>query len=169
DYINDGGGGGSAEPGAELEQLDADAFTVDVPTGWDVAVGPEAEAGDPPGTVRSTQLTSPDGSIRLTINRRPTDPRTPEEQAASAEQSAADQPGYRRLRYEPTTVGGRETFLWQFEKSDAELGDAEATAYFLNFGGDAYRIQGNAVVSGQSPEEAALVARQAAATLEPVG
>jgi hypothetical protein len=162
----DGGGGapGADEPRAGFETLDAGPYTVEVPKAWEV-LSVDGPASDP--AVRRTELSSPSGAARFAINRRPELAASPAEQAQAAEQDVLGEPGYERLRFEPATIGGRETFLWEFRITDDELGPARATAYFLAEEGGAYRIQTTATEDDPELESDLATARQAAKTLAP--
>lgn len=160
-----GAGEGPLE-GIAFTTLDAaGAYTVEVPEGWEVIVGPEAQSSETESLL-STQLRSPGGGIRLTVNRRPGETGTPAEQAAAGESAIAGQPGYERLRFEPTEIAGRDSFVWEFTKNDQQLGAARSTAFFLSLPNGCYRIQGNARLGGDRPARAGALARHAARTLD---
>jgi predicted Ser/Thr protein kinase len=129
----------------------APTYAADYPAGWTV-VSDNADKG--PYT--ETKLQSPDGSAAVLIDRTPGDPQDPQLEAADVESQTAKTPGYRRIAFEPTTLGGRPAWKWVFE-----LPSGRRVDYFTNLAGGRFAVLG----SGPDYATAQTAARAVAASL----
>jgi serine/threonine protein kinase len=129
----------------------APTYAADYPAGWTV-VSDNADKG--PYT--ETKLQSPDGSAAVLIDRTPGDPQDPQLEATDVERQTARTPGYRRIAFEPTTLGGRAAWKWVFE-----LPSGRRVDYFTNLAGGRFAVLG----SGPDSATAQRAARAVAASL----
>jgi TIR domain len=158
-----GGSEGGDLTGLKFERFTGDAFTVDVPVGWDTTMNAE-----PTGGVLKTKLEDPDkeGTVEIDQEVQEAD-MSPEERMNQAVENRSGEPGYHLITTEPQNVDGRDTQLFWYEH-DEPIGPATVATYFFNAGGLGWRTR--AVVAkeaGDSAETAKEISNRMAATLEP--
>jgi serine/threonine protein kinase len=166
----DGGGGSNGLAGIEFRQLDASAFTVDVPKEWDT-VAQEISLGN---NVTWTGLKSPDGQMNVQIQNNPTE--TPTQSADEAHRLRPDELGYKEITFGPAEAGSRDAILYGFLHQEEEsrglpgIPEAAVFTYFFEDAGLGWRTR--AAVSTSEPhgaETAEALATKMAETLTPTG
>ncbi|HSI80246.1 MAG TPA: serine/threonine-protein kinase [Solirubrobacterales bacterium] len=159
--------------GVEVEyalESPGDAFEVELPAGW-IAEADDAPRGAPGN--RRTRRRSPDGDIRIGINRIPSmDTVLSVSAVGDAEEDFLLQRDehYQRHALEDIDLpGDRRAIFWEFDITHdfaSGSGPGHAFAYFFELGGEIYRVQATAEQgSPDAVDVAAEVARHAASTL----
>ncbi|HLM49968.1 MAG TPA: serine/threonine-protein kinase [Solirubrobacteraceae bacterium] len=133
-------GGGSDTRRAARRRLNAtfegDGWKADHPSAWSVA---KAEEDNGPFT--ETKFAAPDGAFVL-IDRTPGGAGDPAGKAAEVEAAVvARTPGYRRIAFAPTSVGGHPAFKLTFD-STVDGRTERRTDLFFDVGGDGYAVLG---------------------------
>jgi hypothetical protein len=161
-----GGSGGGDLTGLEFESYTgSNAFTVDVPVGWDMTLRDQREGG-----VRKTILEDPNKEGTVEIDQEI------EEAGLSAEdrmnlavQNRSDDPGFAPIATttEPHSVDGREALLFWYERRE-DIGQATVATYFFDAGGSGWRTRAAvAQKAGDSADSAKEISTRMAKTLEP--
>ncbi|HSI79033.1 MAG TPA: protein kinase [Solirubrobacterales bacterium] len=165
----DGGGDGGG-PTVEYElETPGGAYQVELPAGW-TKENTEEQQSDPTHT--RTRRLSPDGNVRLGINRFAGEDDPGSLVAIAQESNEARDPTYRQIALdEQVSVDGKDALLYVFEGERDELGQARQFAYFFTLGSDTYRVQGSGAEAGgqEAFELAREVAEHATVTLREVG
>jgi hypothetical protein len=144
------GGGGDGNAGGEVVTFErsptapksapppriarARLFTIRPPAGWTredstLTGGIERSEWRDPGAAGTSALVDAIASATS----------EPEERARRNRDRGAAKPGYREHAFEPVALGGRDGYLWDYERSGRRVVD-----YFLNDCGDGFAVQGAA-------------------------
>jgi serine/threonine protein kinase len=129
----------------------AGTYAADYPAGWAIV-----EDDVDKGAYTETKFQSPDGSAAVLIDRTPGSPLDPPLEAQGVEVDTARTPGYRRLVFHRTTLGGKPGFVWIFQ-----LPSGPRVDYFTNVGGGRFAVLG----TGSDFATARVAARSVAASL----
>jgi hypothetical protein len=108
------------------------------------------------GAYTETKMQSPDGRAAVLIDRTAGDAQDPQLEAQGVESQTATTAGYRRIAFEPTTLGGRAGWKWVFELPSGRRAD-----YFTNLAGGRFAVLG----SGPDFSTSQAAARAVAASL----
>lgn len=139
------------EPSGGPASYRAPTYAADYPAGWTI-VSDYADKG----AYTETKMQSPDGRAAVLIDRTPGDAQDPQLEAQGVESQTAKTPGYRRIAFEPATVGGRAAWKWVFD-----LPSGRRIDYFTNLAGGRFAVLG----SGPDFASAQKAAREVASSL----
>jgi hypothetical protein len=129
----------------------APTYSADYPAGWTI-LSDNADKG----AYTETKMQSPDGGAAVLIDRTPGSPQDPQLEAQGVESQTAKTPGYSRVSFAPTTLGGNAGWKWVFD-----LPSGRRVDYFTNVAGGRFAVLG----SGSDFASAQKVAREVAASL----
>ncbi|MDX6573631.1 MAG: serine/threonine protein kinase, bacterial, partial [Gaiellales bacterium] len=129
----------------------APTYAADYPGGWTI-VSDYADKG----AYTETKMQSRDGGAAVLIDRTPGDPQDPQLEAEGVESQTARTPGYKRVSWGPTSLGGKAGWKWVFD-----LPSGRRVDYFTNVGGGRFAVLG----SGSDFTTAQQAAREVAASL----
>lgn len=154
---------------SEATTFDGTYFSIDYPADWDVETAEVSKGSYLDTTIRDP--VEPEVMVRIDVS--PETFSDPATVAAEVEEYLVDQPGYRRLRYEPRTFHGYDAFQWDFvveedgvlvRKSDifftTDAGDGVAVLIqapargFRAHRADLERVRGSLAAAGESVESA---------------
>ena len=139
------------ETGSGFDTYTAGTYEADYPAGWEIV-----EDDVDKGAYTETKIQSPDGSAAVLIDRTPGSPLDPPLEAQGVEVDTARTPGYQRLVFHRTTLGGKPGFVWIFR-----LPSGPRVDYFTNVGGGRFAVLG----TGSDFATARAAARGVAASL----
>lgn len=142
-----------ASGGAGLATYRGSFYTASYPAGWTLL-----EQDEPVSTYTETKFEAPDRSVTVLIDRTPGGPVDPALEAQGVEKETSRTSGYRRLRFQPITLGGRAAFEWEFSLPSGRRVDV-----FMNVGGGRYAVLGY----GADFAAALTTARQVAESIQP--
>jgi serine/threonine-protein kinase len=125
----------------------ASTYRVDYPAGWTIV-----ERDVDKGAYTETKMQSPDGGAALLIDRTPGPPLDPAVEAKGVEVDTAKTPGYRQVKFQPTTIRGRIVWEWVFDLPSGRRYD-----YFTNQGGGRFAVLGTGSDSAAARKAARLV------------
>jgi serine/threonine protein kinase len=143
--------GPATDPPPESATYQGATYAADYPAGWTI-VSDE----DDKGAYTETKLQSPDGDATVVIDRTPGSPVDPETAARGVERETAKTPGYVRISFGATDLGGRDGFQWVFE-----LPSGRRVDFFTNAGGGRFAVLGH----GSDYASAEVAARMVAESL----
>ena len=147
----------------------ADAFTVEVPAGWEASSSDEIEKpfSGPLGSGEKTVLTSPDSEGTVEIIQEAASPSL--EDHADDVLSLREEDGATRVKPpEQQTVGDRKPWLIEYTWDEPALGPATVAAYLFNAWDVGWRTRAAvANTAGDSAGMAEEIASRMAETLEP--
>jgi hypothetical protein len=126
-------------------------YTADYPAGWSIV-----EDNVNMGAYTEAKIQNPSGSAALLIDRTPGSPLDPQTEAQGVESQTAKTPGYQRVSFGPTTLGGKPGWEWVFG-----LASGPRVDYFTNSGGGRFAVLG----TGSNFSAAMRAARGVAASL----
>jgi serine/threonine protein kinase len=125
----------------------AGTYTVDYPIGWTIV-----ERDVDKGAYTETKMQSPDGSAAVLIDRTPGAPLDPRVEAEGVEVDTAKTPGYRRVKFQSATIGGRIVWEWVLDLPSGRRYD-----YFTNQSGGRFAVLGTGPDSASARKAARLV------------
>lgn len=99
----------------QMSRYRAAGYSFAYPRGWRIAADDRALA-----SYRETVVRSADGGATVNVDYSPGQTADPTAKASEVEAPTSSTPGYRRISYGPTTVGGRAAFAWDFVVADAD-------------------------------------------------
>lgn len=134
----------------------AGPYQLAYPKAWSVAAANRAMPG-----YQETVLHSSDGLQRVTVDRVPGERLDPAAKAAQVEAATSRTPGYQRLAFRRTTVGGRPAFEWVFTLAGSNFN--RRADLFVNTGRDGFAF----LAHGADLGHAIATARAIAASLRP--
>jgi hypothetical protein len=114
-------GAGAARPAAprhppqHLTRYRAAGYSFGYPSGWQVV-----QSDQPVASYRRTMLESANGAAKVTVDYSPGEATDPAAKASQVEAATSRTPGYQRISFGPTTVGGHAAFAWDFMVADAD-------------------------------------------------
>ena len=117
---------------AGFTTYEAATYTAEYPAEWRVTEDDQLKT-----TYSRTKFQSPDDSQSVLIDRSPGKDEPPAQSAKAVESQTAKTPGYERISFEPTTVGGREAYEWTFSIDGERKVDI-----FVNAGGEGFAVLG---------------------------
>jgi hypothetical protein len=100
---------------AHLIRYHAAGYSFGYPSGWQVA-----QRDQPVASYRRTVLESANGAAKVTVDYSPGEATDPAAKASQVEAATSRTPGYQRISFGPTTVGGHAAFAWDFMVADAD-------------------------------------------------
>jgi serine/threonine protein kinase len=112
-------------------------YTIEYPAGWHIV-----EAEQPIATFFRTGFASPDGHRQIIVDRSPGETLTPHAKGVAVESATARTPGYRRVVFFSTTLGGRQALVWEFLLTGQPAG--ARVDIFQNLGRSGYAVLGEA-------------------------
>jgi hypothetical protein len=98
-----------------LTRYRAAGYSFGYPSGWQVV-----QSDQPLASYRRTMLESANGAAKVTVDYSPGEATDPASKAAQVEAATSRTPGYQRISFGPTTVGGHTAFAWDFMVADAD-------------------------------------------------
>jgi hypothetical protein len=111
-------------------------FSIDYPLDWDVEAAEVSK-----GTYLDTTIRDPiDSDVMVRVDISPESFTDPETVAAEVEKYLADQPRYRRLRFQPTTFNGYEGFQWDFVVEEDGVLLRKSDIFFTTDAGDGVAV-----------------------------
>jgi hypothetical protein len=111
-------------------------FSIDYPFDWDVE---PAEVSK--GTYLDTTIRDPiDSEVMVRVDVSPESFTDPETVAAEVETYLADQPRYRRIRFQPATFNGYEGFQWDFVVEEDGILLRKSDVFFTTDAGDGVAV-----------------------------
>ncbi|MEA2441111.1 MAG: hypothetical protein QOH76_2535 [Thermoleophilaceae bacterium] len=129
----------------------AGTYAAEYPAGWSIV-----EDDVDKGAYTETKFQSPTGSAAVLIDRTAGAPLDPQVEAEGVEVETAKTPGYQRVSFAPTILGGKPGFEWVFDLPSGRRFD-----YFTNAGGGRFAVLG----TGSNSAKAQKAARAVAASL----
>jgi serine/threonine protein kinase len=131
-----------------------EGYSAEYPAGWRIDQDDVLKT-----TYSRTSFVAGDGS-EIDIDHSPGQSADPETSATQVEADTAKTPGYKRLSFESTTLGGRDAFEWTFQ-----IGSDRKIDIFLTAGGDGFAVLGK----GPDFESVIGQARHVAGSIQPSG
>lgn len=147
-----------AGTGLSLVDYETTAYTARRPADWDVVQDYEAQ-GD---GRHVSKFASPDGSSSVIVDTTANAQGDPKDSAETLDAQKSGSPGYRRLKFARTTLGGDPAFEWDY----AEGGEYKVDLFFFR-GDDGFAVLGEGPRSALG--DLRNVARQVGDSVEPVG
>jgi hypothetical protein len=130
------------------ETYSSASYSAEYPSGW-LLVDDDVSKG----AYTETKFESPDGTATVVIDRTPGAPLDPREAAEGVEADTSQTSGYRRVRFAPVTLGGREGFEWVFDLPSGRRAD-----FFTNVGDGRFAVLGHGEDFGTAYDAAHAVA-----------
>jgi hypothetical protein len=122
-------------------------YALDYPAGWTVV-----EDNVDKGAYREAKMQSPDGGAAVLIDRAPGAPLDPMVEAQGVEVDTAKTTGYRRVKWDAATIGGKVVWEWVFDLPSGRRYD-----YFTNQSGGRFAVLGTGSDSASARKAARLV------------
>jgi hypothetical protein len=126
-------------PAARVQHHIGQYYSFTYPVGWHVVVD-ELPVHN---SYFRTQIVNPSQTQSVIIDRTPNEPLTPGQKSVQVQQFTEHTPNYVPLDSRPTTIAGREAFIWEFQLPEPGLGSYHVDV-FLNRGTSGYAVLGSA-------------------------
>jgi protein kinase-like protein len=120
-------------PTTRTETYATGTYSAEYPAGWSIV-----EDDVDMGAYSETKFQSPDAGAAVVIDRTAGAPLDPQTAAQGVEQDTAKTPGYSRISFDHTTLGGRPAFKWVFS-----LPSGRRVDFFTNAGGGRFAVLGS--------------------------
>jgi hypothetical protein len=123
-------------PEADSTFLEGDYASLNYPSDWNVETSEEDKGTYLDTTIRNSA--DPNVMVRLDVS--PGSGALPEEAAREVETYLVDEPGYRRIAFEPTTLNGYDAVLWEFTVRQDGVVLRKEDVFFTSDSGDSYAV-----------------------------